>query len=627
MADDVGKYDDFLKRTGATGTKPDYADFLARTGAVAAPEPETNTHFSDQGQNEYGITGDPQQFNGTKGPEVAQPAINILSGVVQGAKRGLGSGMFPEEPGLRDAELETLRSGNPLARVGAAAGLAGSGVNALLGAGAGAVAGGITATGEELPAWMNGRQLARDVNALPEAFGGSPGIFHTPEAPVSPRFVPAPARTAAEGNLLANFPRHTDMPPAPPPNALAGEMPTMTVRPGGEAVPQSVGAAASRDMSPPGVIDMTPAEMKANRRQAEMKQILSPAEPGDTTIHVEGSLPTKAEYTGEASVSQEENLLRERSPDQFEGDKGRITANNAARVNKFEELTPSDTALQTMDRNRAAQAETDHAAIIQHATPADAQPALDVLDGVLNDKRNMNRESVQKNLSTFRARLFDEDGKLKTDPQELWGIRDDLTEKLDKIGADPQSTMGYVKKEALAFRNAIDEVLNKSTGGRYQTFLDNYAAASQEITAGNLLREFRSKLTNSAGTIHANRFHKFVTDLAEARGEKGIDPAMDIPDETMAHLIAIDTDLKRAGLIDLGKARGSPTNLLGALAQGMGLGAAHAGMAALSPGFGNLALQGAITHGTPILGKVMLNRKVRNHLAPPPGGYKPAHTD
>lgn len=626
MADDAGKYDDFLKRTGATGTKPDYADFLARTGAVAAPEPETNTHFSDQGQNEYGITGDPQQFNQMKPGAAAGALDRIGTAAVQGYN-DTAPIFTPKMQGIVDQGPVGRYITNPLMHI---LGAVPAGFNAL--------GAGTTQAVNEAATAAGAPTLARDINPLimsgTAVMGGAPGVPLTRNGlvaremagPVAPRFVgEAAGEVTPSDTVAAPLPQAFRENPLAPGASVPQNM--LAVRPGGEAVPQSVGAAASRDMSPPGVIDMTPAEMKANRRQAEMKQILSPAEPGDTTIHVEGSLPTKAEYTGEASVSQEENLLRERSPDQFEGDKGRITANNAARVNKFEELTPSDTALQTMDRNRAAQAETDHAAIIQHATPADAQPALDVLDGVLNDKRNMNRESVQKNLSTFRARLFDEDGKLKTDPQELWGIRDDLTEKLDKIGADPQSTMGYVKKEALAFRNAIDEVLNKSTGGRYQTFLDNYAAASQEITAGNLLREFRSKLTNSAGTIQANRFHKFVTDLAEARGEKGIDPAMDIPDETMAHLIAIDTDLKRAGLIDLGKARGSPTNLLGALAQGMGLGAAHAGMAALSPGFGNLALQGAITHGTPILGKVMLNRKVRNHLAPPPGGYKPAHTD
>jgi hypothetical protein len=92
----------------------------------------------------------------------------------------------------------------------------------------------------------------------------------------------------------------------------------------------------------------------------------------------------------------------------------------------------------------------------------------------------------------------------------------------------------------------------------------------------------------------------------------------------MGGLINIDKDLKRAGLIDLGKARGSPTNLYGAVAKNMGIGMAHAATAlATAPthGMGNILLQSAIKAGSEAIGKATLNRRTRNALAPPPGGY------
>jgi len=85
----------------------------------------------------------------------------------------------------------------------------------------------------------------------------------------------------------------------------------------------------------------------------------------------------------------------------------------------------------------------------------------------------------------------------------------------------------------------------------------------------------------------------------------------------------IDKDLKRASNIDLGKARGSNTNLLFALAQAGGIGAAHLAIAAATEGapLANLMLHGALKKGGELTGNVMLRRAVRRGLNPPPGGY------
>jgi hypothetical protein len=498
--------------------------------------------------------------------------------------------------------------------IGTGLGIAGGAVNALFRGAQGAVA----QTGEEVGA----PQAGRDIAAIPEAFmGGGPQGFA--RLPVNALQAAALRRGAAGEAAGVAAP---GMGQAPADSVAAPLNPNVAVnRLAAEATsdagPQSVGAAASRDMSHPSVIDMTPAEMKANRRQAEKADLLAPPEPGDTTIHVDGSLPTRAEFSGDPTVSQQEIMLRQRAPNAFEGNGGRLTDNTAARVNAYDNMTPSDTTLQRWESERTAQAETDNAAIMAHAKLADLTPALEVYDSVLNDPRSQERDAVMNVLGPLRDKLFDADGNLKTDPQSVWGIHDDLMNKLE-TAKDNTGTERFVKKELTLFKQSIDGVMNTATDNHFQTFLDNYAAKSQQINAGNLLREFRDKFTNSKGEIMANRFHNWAVDLAENRGNKGLDPAMDIPDETMQGIIRIDKDLKRAGLIDLGKARGSPTNLFGALAKGMSIGAAHLGMAATAPGLGNLILHQVASAGEGAINRLRLNSMVKKHLAPPPGGYR-----
>ena len=180
-------------------------------------------------------------------------------------------------------------------------------------------------------------------------------------------------------------------------------------------------------------------------------------------------------------------------------------------------------------------------------------------------------------LEDFRDRLLDDNNDLKDDPAAVWGIHDNLQNQLAKA-KNPLNATGsekYAQSELIAAKQVIDDVMNTSTDGQFQVALDNYAKASQAINAGELLDAFRPKLTNSSGTIMGDRFHNFVKGLATLRGNPGIDPAMSISDGTMRSMIAIDTDLKRAGLIRLGAAAGSPPNLLGALSESLGLGAAH----------------------------------------------------
>ena len=153
--------------------------------------------------------------------------------------------------------------------------------------------------------------------------------------------------------------------------------------------------------------------------------------------------------------------------------------------------------------------------------------------------------------------------------------------------------------------------MNASTDNKFQVATQNYAEASKRINAGKLINEFLPKLTNMEGELQANRFHQWLLGLAKERGDPGIDPSMDIPDETMQKLINLDMDLKRARLINLGKPRGSPTNMLRALSHSLGIETAHKVLGAM-PGVGSF-----IKAGTDLYNQHQLDTLTAKHLAPP----------
>jgi hypothetical protein len=390
-----------------------------------------------------------------------------------------------------------------------------------------------------------------------------------------------------------------------------------------EPEPMSVGAAASREQTPQTQIDLSTADMKANRRRAEMDELVAPPQANDKTIYVPGSFPTLAERTGDPEISQTENMIRQRNSGAFIGDGKPLTENNKARVAEYDANTVPDPTINTMKKDRQTQWDAMAGDLLPNAKSADLTPALDWAEGQLSDPRIQENDAVRRVLEDFHQRLFDDNGELKTDPAAVWGMHDHLQNMLAKA-KDPLNMTGsekFAEKQILAAKEYIDQAMNVATDNGFQAALASYAEASKAINAAVLLNDFRPKLTNAAGELQAANFHRFVVGLAKERGNPGIDQSMDISDATMRSLLNIDADLKRAGLIKLGAAAGSPTNLLGALAESAGINAAHSVVGSI-PGIGPL-----LKTGKEALGKYKLDKLTEKHLAPPEGGYIYPRTD
>jgi hypothetical protein len=391
--------------------------------------------------------------------------------------------------------------------------------------------------------------------------------------------------------------------------------------------PASLGAA----VTPQELAQMSPAQVKAHRRMSELRQIVTPIEGEDATEWVRGSNPTRAERLGQPTESQKEIMTRQKNPDAFEGENGQLTINDRSRVRAVDETVLSDTQAADLKERQQKAASEAQGRILSTAKPVDYTEAAAWIDAKLADPLIQEDKYVFNSLKGLRDQLYDAEGNLKTDPRGAWGMHNNLRNKLldakDPLSANPSEK--YAVTQVNEFKKLVDGALDKASDGQFRTHLDEQAEFLKSLNAWKLLNDFRygpNKMINAkTGMINANAFHRFVTDLAIRRGRPGIDAAMDIPDEVMQRLINVDQDLKRAGRIDLGKPRGSSTNLFFELAGALGIAGVHAATAAATAGtpFGGIANVGVQTGISSIqnrMGRRRLNRLTREALEPPVGG-------
>jgi hypothetical protein len=437
-----------------------------------------------------------------------------------------------------------------------------------------------------------------------------------------PQPEPQPAAATPE-------PAPTSAPVTPEDNAWVGstvnQVQDLVQQNAAQGGPASLSAAAT----PEQLAAMSPDMAKAYRRMAEVNRVVSPIEGENTSTIVPGSVPTKAEGVGSPEMSQQERLVTERKPELFTGPNGRLTQNNAARLNLYDEMTLSDPQIQTLKEDQGKQARADTAIVNQNAGRVDGAPVAAQLKQMLNDPRILEQPDILKVLRPIHDALYDTEGNLKTNIQSYWGMHDNLMTELAK-SKDPlnaSSSQKFAFDQLTDAKKAIDAAMSKASGGAFQTFLDNQRAFFQQRNAATILRDFRSKpgmINPKTGFIQPNAFHRFVTDLAVRRGRPGIDPAMDIPDDVMGKLMDINDDLKRSGRIDLGQPRGSQTNLFFALANGLGIAGAHSLVHAMGGGpFANVILQRGIEGVQNRMGNWRLNQLANESLNYPPEPLPP----
>jgi hypothetical protein len=618
--------DDFLKSTGGTsGDKhsEDDAAFLTRTGGKAAEAPAP---APDAGANEYGISGDPQQFN--KPLTAAETGVsNTANAVVQGAKEGFGSGPL----GMSSQTDQALTNAgvfngpneyNPLKGINRAliGGGAALGDLALRSGGAllGAYQHGISAAGEAvgLPA------LGRDLAALPEAFptGDAGGGTLTPHAPIGEaknplvREISQASHDALDAPLPASFrdnpgvttPRMIGETQANPLMTAPAKAETALAAPAAAAEPRSLGAAASRDTT---ALNAIPAETPEQQLTNLGKSVTQSAEERagpqmqDHDVYVPGVERPLAAREFSTQNSLDDKTLRATDP-AYRAEQEKIEKeNNQIMVDLLGKDAGDANALKVAHDDRSEVAPPAQQ-LFANEKAVDASPVVKQIDSILAGPDGK-RGAVVRTLNAVKQSLLDADGSLETLPSQLYGARKNITDLLKKGVGDGADDVRASKSILTGLLDKIDPIIN---GGapKYQTYLDQFHDASQPINQMEFLQKYQTgskKLTNVDGYLQLSKVQKMLDDIYQGRKASGINAAKSLTEEQIQNITNVRNELAAQSLKDrLAKVKGSDTtqqtNRAGILGDGpLGTavkGAAEMGAHALlfhsTGGIGNAAM-------------------------------------
>jgi hypothetical protein len=578
------------------------------------------------------------------GGQLPPPTSSGIGRIGQAAVQG-----FQETPNILTPEAQaSLENAGPVGRY-----ISGPLVkvgNQALGA-VGALGGAVGQGAYEVGNAVGGPAMGRDLFMLQQVAPAAammapaaPNYLRPPEGPPPPRFV---QEYYGEGTLQNPLAAQPALPPPAfvPPGINLPPRPVEApafVPPGvsavgnavGGALPRGVGAAASREGSAAGTFGLSPKEVTAYRSTAEGQKLLEAQQPGipDRTAYVPGVEPSAAEIEQSVNTSRELKSLKLQAPEVSEEARAIAAQNNDARRLHFEQLAGSDVSLMNAKAARTAQAEADLKATWAGKTEADPAAVL-AKAAEIKASPDGRRPLVRGAIDSVTSELTGPDGKLITDPEQLYGVRkhiDDLTSR-EAAAADPKNVRAVAALDQL--KTELDTVIEASAPG-FKQYLKNFSDSSRPIDAAEALQKFEPKLYDAQNRMQYSRVQSMMRQIVDARSAPGINPYKSIPDETMQQLWNLRDDLRRsAGAEELARTTGSDTaqnawDIAKTYGKLGGTAAAHGVANYISPGFGSMALSGARNMLAPIFnartarrqtsrGMEMLHPK-QNLLEPPP---------
>jgi hypothetical protein len=349
------------------------------------------------------------------------------------------------------------------------------------------------------------------------------------------------------------------VPGAPPPT------PAVVTPPGGT---QSVGAAASREGTPPGIIGLSPQEEAAYKATAQGQKLIEPQPIGipDTKTYVPGVAPNAAEIEQTVNTARELKAINVASPEVSQRAKEIAAENNDARSRFLADTVKSPVDIMREEAAQQADIAAQKAKVFPNAKPiTDVQPVVDYMRGVLDNPQNRQNTALQQDFAPILKRIVNDDGTPKiTDPEEMWGLRQDIQRLTSKRMAADKPNLSFIGHELNGLAGAIDKVIEPAAPG-YREMMDTYAAHARKIDEMQVLQGHEKGLYEGAGgqmRITFNKVQRMMRNIVDMQstGSGDLNAYKSITPETMDRLWALRDDLRRsASAMELAKTPGSDT--------------------------------------------------------------------
>lgn len=146
--------------------------------------------------------------------------------------------------------------------------------------------------------------------------------------------------------------------------------------------------------------------------------------------------------------------------------------------------------------------------------------------------------------------------KLQSDPAQLYGIRQSVTDMLSPMAHGTGSDARLASSELLDITKSLDDAIEKGAPG-YKDYMAKFAEMSKPANAMEFLQSLN--LTDSKGNVTLGKVTNALTKLERDSNKSGVQNSKAVTDAQRQMLHNLHADLLRSQNISLGKSIGSNT--------------------------------------------------------------------
>jgi hypothetical protein len=401
----------------------------------------------------------------------------------------------------------------------------------------------------------------------------APAATQLPPSPVAPETVAAGGWRAVKPDEVFQPGRQFRMnqstgasevyeppPAAAPPPAPAAEPPG----------PQSLGAAASRDMTDPAFLSAkTPAQALNDFVTSVQQTVRDRAQPGakegtieDHNTYVPGVTRLESARVFDPEVAGNHDTMRDIDPsyraaaDKIEQD------NHDILKDQYRRIEGDTNSIDELKRQRA-EVSPDALKVFENERPVNAQPVVDAIREIL-DGPTGKVEAVTNTLRRIEKSLYDKDGNLEVSPSQLYGARRNLTTIRDsKALTQEASDAATARRELGQVQTVLDRVIGQGANGYSDVYLPQWAHFSRLIDQQSYLQSKTlgpGKITGPDGNLTANGMQRLLEQIADAKKKPENSRAKTLTPEQLDTMVAIRNELAAMQYRDkLAASNGSPT--------------------------------------------------------------------
>jgi len=154
------------------------------------------------------------------------------------------------------------------------------------------------------------------------------------------------------------------------------------------------------------------------------------------------------------------------------------------------------------------------------------------------------------------AVLKEGDTKFQTDPAQLYGIRQAITDKLSPLASGTGSDARLAARQLEVVKRGLDSAIEKAAPG-YKDYLQTYSEMSKPIDQMKFLQGLN--LTDAQGNVTLQKVQTALKSINKLQNAKGANPAKSLTSDQINALTALRDDLLRRQNNALGRSLGSNT--------------------------------------------------------------------